>query len=239
MKRFQIALIGLIMMVATISCRQQPQYYQPQAQMGWDGQQEVVRVYDNTGNSFLMNYLIYQQLMNNGGYNNVVRNYYSNPSRYGRPANTSWNARPQANNKVSNFSTSYNNSIRQKKVFTPNVRQQTAIQSSPTSYRAFEARRQQAAEAKAYKVREASRARYEAGPSKSTKSGSFFSTSPRSSSSSYRSNESRRTPSSSSSSSSSGSFFSKPSRSSSSGSSFRSSSSSSRSSFRSSSSRRR
>lgn len=91
-------------------------YVEPQAEIGWSGTERIVRVTDNSGQQFLINYFLYQQLFSAGGYNNVVHHYYSNPSGRGfYQANTRF-TRPT---RLSNFTASYRTTVTHHKVYTP------------------------------------------------------------------------------------------------------------------------
>ena len=93
------------LMLFLISCQPKPE---PSAVVGWDGNQKVVQVTDDNGEQFLMNYLIYQQLFSNGGYNNVVHHYHSYPQQRYRPSgNASFHAAKVQPRSMSNFSGSY------------------------------------------------------------------------------------------------------------------------------------
>jgi hypothetical protein len=87
------SLLKLVCMFAIIvmafSCQQYPpsgyyppqqQVYQPQAQMGYMGNQYGAYVTDDRGEQFFMDYVMFNMLMHQGGYNSVISSYYSQPT---------------------------------------------------------------------------------------------------------------------------------------------------------------
>lgn len=109
MRNLIITNLFLLIMILGISC--QPERTQtkqePAAEVGWDGKQQVVRVTDDNGQQFLMNYLIYQQLFNNGGYSNVIHHYHSEPSKYRAYSGTSFRKASVQPSSTKNFNYSY------------------------------------------------------------------------------------------------------------------------------------
>ena len=106
---------------------------QPSAEVGWNGKEQIVRVTDNSGQQFLINYLLYQQLFSHGGYNNVVHHYYSNPNARGYyRANTSFiRGKPLAN-----FYGSYKTTLTRRTVYRPSSTNINRVRRSATYSRA-------------------------------------------------------------------------------------------------------
>src|ERR1051326_898063 len=86
-----VIVIAFSMMCSSCGPAQPYQYIQSPS-----GQNMVV-VHDNSGD-FLMEAAMFQLLMNQGGYNNVVTHYHHFPAQYGTPYNAasyrSWRTMP-------------------------------------------------------------------------------------------------------------------------------------------------
>ena len=106
---------------------------QPGAEVGWNGSERIVRVTDNSGQQFLINYLIYQQLFAAGGYNNVVHHYYSNPSGRGIYR---VNTRFARGKPLADFSRSYKTAYSKRSVYRPTSTNVSRARRSATYIRA-------------------------------------------------------------------------------------------------------
>ncbi len=178
-------LLSVLLMVLLASCTPSPQqYYQqqayaPMAQEGYDRGERVVYVRDNNGQQFLMSYLMYNQLMSNGGYNNVIHHYHSNPNAQGNrkvPKNF------KRGRTMGDFSSSYNRNVQAKKVY-----QQRVEARKQAIYKRQEARNRTQSIAARSRARSLSRKPTSSSYSYSKPSRSTY----KSSSSSYRSSSSR------------------------------------------------
>jgi len=92
----------LLVLTILFSCRQEPS-----AELGWNGTEKVVKITDQNGQQFLMNYLLYQSLFNNGGYNNVIHHYHSAPSRYTAYTSKSFRASKVQPTSTKGFNTNF------------------------------------------------------------------------------------------------------------------------------------
>lgn len=83
------AVLGIMLLLA--ACTQQPVSYtqvpvsqpvaiQPGVSFGYVGNAYMAHVTDQSGVSYLMDYMLFTQLMNQGGYNTVSQYYYQHPS---------------------------------------------------------------------------------------------------------------------------------------------------------------
>lgn len=88
MKKFLLSAFAAILIMSGCTCHiyQDPDPYS--YMQGPNGQQVVV-VRDNSGSQFVMDYLLFNSLMNSGGYNSVVNYYHVHPT-IGRPYNRSY-----------------------------------------------------------------------------------------------------------------------------------------------------
>lgn len=103
-KNTGLALIAILILLFTSCCGDEEKKSDAnvKAVEGWDNGQRVVQVTDNSGQQFLMNYLLFSTLMNSGGYNNVVHHYHSHPNTYRSTSNTFKAERP-----INSFTNSY------------------------------------------------------------------------------------------------------------------------------------
>lgn len=133
MKRTQILLSILLILTAStlfMSCEDE-RTVEPKAEVGWNGKDSVIRVTDDHGQQFLMNYLLYQQLFNhnNGGYNAVIHHYYDHPNAPGYYKSTTpvVYSRP-----IRTFSNSYHVASKSNSVYRPTASSFSRVTKSPT-----------------------------------------------------------------------------------------------------------
>jgi len=116
---FKKVILACVIAGSMIACNPNHTQYVQQQPMAYDGYQDGVRyvqVQDNSGSMFLMNYMLYSSLMSRGGYNSVVNHYYSHPNDANyRPVTSNFRRGGQ----ISNFSSSYTQTSRANKVYTP------------------------------------------------------------------------------------------------------------------------
>lgn len=93
-------MLGILLIIA--ACTQQPAPpvqvptapVQPGVSFGYVGNQYMAHVIDQSGQSYLMDYMLFQQLINQGGYNSVSQYYYGHPHGTGLHAwnNAGWHS---------------------------------------------------------------------------------------------------------------------------------------------------
>jgi hypothetical protein len=77
--------LGILLIIAACTQQPAPQVQvplapvQPGVSFGYVGNQYMAHVVDQSGQSYMMDYMLFQQLINQGGYNSVSQYYYSHP----------------------------------------------------------------------------------------------------------------------------------------------------------------